>query len=152
MRHFSLAPQVDRQAVPAGPKLPARGQQQRPRLTAGRPRVVSSPARAAIIGHSAIMPVCAVRDNRIAVPDPAAGKPEPVALSTSALRAATVRSSKTSGVVLSGRPTLRVERTTVPVDTAEGGQVVRLRHLLRLNPPDGRSSHIEWQPEGHRRL
>jgi hypothetical protein len=44
------------------------------------------------------------------------------------------------------------ERTTVPVDTAEGGQVVRLAHLLRLNPPDGRSSHIEWQPEGHRRL
>ena len=44
------------------------------------------------------------------------------------------------------------ERTTVPVDTAEGGQVVRLTHLLRLNPPDGRSSHIEWQPEGHRRL
>jgi hypothetical protein len=44
------------------------------------------------------------------------------------------------------------ERTTVPVDTAEGGQVVRLTHLLRLNPPDGRSSQIEWQPEGHRRL
>src|SRR4029079_427594 len=44
------------------------------------------------------------------------------------------------------------ERTTVPVDTAEGGQVARLAHLLRLNPPDGRSSHIEWQPEGHRRL
>src|SRR5215470_4196543 len=44
------------------------------------------------------------------------------------------------------------ERTTVPVDTAEGGRVVRLAHLLRLNPPDGRSSHIEWQPEGHRRL
>jgi hypothetical protein len=44
------------------------------------------------------------------------------------------------------------ERTTVPVDTAEGGQVVRLAHLLRLNPPDGRSSHTEWQPEGHRRL
>ena len=44
------------------------------------------------------------------------------------------------------------ERTTVPVDTADGGQVVRLTHLLRLNPPDGRSSHIEWQPEGHRRL
>src|SRR5580658_2126852 len=34
---------------------------------------------------------------------------------------------------------------------AEGGQVVRLTYLLRLNPPDGRSSHIEWQPEGHRR-
>src|SRR6185312_1703910 len=44
------------------------------------------------------------------------------------------------------------ERTNVPVDTAEGGQVVRLAHLLRLNPPDGRSSHIEWQLEGHRRL
>jgi hypothetical protein len=44
------------------------------------------------------------------------------------------------------------ERTTVPVGTAEGGQVVRLAHLLRLNPPDGCSSHIEWQPEGHRRL
>ena len=44
------------------------------------------------------------------------------------------------------------ERTTVPVDTAEGGQVVRLAHPLRLNPPDGCSSHIEWQPEGHRRL
>jgi hypothetical protein len=28
------------------------------------------------------------------------------------------------------------ERTTVPVDAAEGGQVVRLAHLLRLNPPD----------------
>ena len=50
------------------------------------------------------------------------------------------------------RPDLADERTTVPVDTAEGGQVVRLTHLLRLNPPDGRSSHIEWQPEGHRRL
>ena len=44
------------------------------------------------------------------------------------------------------------ERTTVPVDTAECGWVVRLAHLLRLNPPDGRSSHIEWQPEGHRSL
>jgi hypothetical protein len=43
------------------------------------------------------------------------------------------------------------ERTTVPVDTAEGGLVVRLAHLLRFNRPDGRSSHIEWQPEGHRR-
>jgi hypothetical protein len=50
------------------------------------------------------------------------------------------------------RPDLADERTTVPVDTAEGGQVVRLTYLLRLNPPDGRSSHIEWQPEGHRRL
>jgi len=49
-------------------------------------------------------------------------------------------------------PDIADERTTVPVDTAEGGQVVRLAHLLRLNPPDGRSSHIEWQPEGHRRL
>jgi hypothetical protein len=35
------------------------------------------------------------------------------------------------------------ERMTVPVDTAEGGQVAKLTHLLRLNPPDGRSSHIE---------
>src|SRR6516162_9206025 len=42
------------------------------------------------------------------------------------------------------RPDLADERTTVPVDTAEGGQVVWLTHLLRLNPPDGRSSHIEW--------
>jgi hypothetical protein len=50
------------------------------------------------------------------------------------------------------RPDLADERTTVPVDTAGGGQVARLAHLLRLNPPDGRSSHIEWQPEGHRRL
>ena len=49
-------------------------------------------------------------------------------------------------------PHIMHERTTVPVDTAEGGQVVRLAHLLRLNSPDGRSSHIEWQPEGHRRL
>src|SRR5207247_10309150 len=44
------------------------------------------------------------------------------------------------------------ERAAVPADTAEGGQVARLAHLLRFNPPDGRSSHIEWQPEGHRRL
>src|ERR1700733_5543317 len=50
------------------------------------------------------------------------------------------------------RPDLADERTTVPVDTAEGGQVVRLTYLLWLNPPDGRSSHIEWQPQGHRRL
>jgi len=49
-------------------------------------------------------------------------------------------------------PDIADERTTVPVDTAEGGQVVRLAHLLRLNLPDGRSSHIEWQLEGHRRL
>jgi hypothetical protein len=44
------------------------------------------------------------------------------------------------------------ERTTVAVGTAAGGQVVRLAQLLGLNPPDGRSSRIEWQPEGHRRV
>src|SRR5215472_70891 len=54
--------------------------------------------------------------------------------------------------VIEDHPHNADERTTVPVDTAEGGRVVRLAHLLRLNPPDGRSSHIEWQPEGHRRL
>jgi hypothetical protein len=51
-----------------------------------------------------------------------------------------------------GNARTRDERTTVPVDAAEGGQVVRLTHLLQFNPPDGRSSHIEWQPEGRRRL
>ena len=69
------AAQVDRHAVPAGPELLAGGQQQRPRLTASRPRVVSSPARAAIIGHCAIMPVRAAQDSGFAVPDPAAAKP-----------------------------------------------------------------------------
>jgi len=29
------------------------------------------------------------------------------------------------------------KRTTIPVDTAERGQVVLLTHLLRLNPRDG---------------
>ena len=66
------AAQVDRQAVLAGPELLACGEQQRPRLTAGRRCVVSGPVRAAVIGHSAIMPARAMRDNRCAVPDPAA--------------------------------------------------------------------------------
>jgi hypothetical protein len=44
------------------------------------------------------MPARAARDNGFAVPDPAAAKPELVALGTRARRAVTARSSKTSGL------------------------------------------------------
>lgn len=64
------AAQVDRQAALARAELLACSQQERPRLTASRPCVVSSPVRAAIIDHSAIMPVPEARDNGFAVRDP----------------------------------------------------------------------------------
>ena len=43
------------------------------------------------------------------------------------------------------------ERTSVPVTRQKAGGLSGLGHLQRLNLADGRSSHIGWQPEGHRR-
>jgi hypothetical protein len=100
-------------------------------------------------------PSAAARDGRAAKasrPTVADRSPEPAARTGRPTLAPTHPGGPVRAVPKT-RPHMHAdERTTVPVDRAEGGQVVRLTHLLRLNPPDGRSSHIEWQPEGHRRL
>lgn len=88
---------LERRAHPAGSGLAARDQQ-RPWLTAGGPGIVSGSVRAAIIGHSAILPVCAAPENGFVVHDSVAAKPELETSSTRARRAVTVGSSNISGL------------------------------------------------------